>query len=393
MPYVQPSAATSKNARQVIADQSEVAKAEGRCQLLSGNDVISCYPEAGTVIAQHEWATFVWNSRLPGYQYTDLVNIYLFRADSRLQVLQMMNVTNPFGQAGSVPAQVNDSWWGSNGSNWNGKNISYPFYWLISPSNQALDGSQTRQQVFSAVQTTYADSVLASIMSSSSLAAAASAASASSASLSSYLSSLSSASAASATHTGGTGGTGSLQNNGSSSSFPHWAIAVIVVLGFLAIAATCVLVFLILRRIHRKQVEYNRNSMGSASPMMRDVQQQSPLTANAPQSSIGHQPFPGSVIHDGASTISRPGSATEAGPFSPADAAIMADAYRKMLRRPDFAERVEEDAEPEVREDLITRELAEEGRDIRSVSSSRGVRVETLSDNGDTVQDHSRLRD
>ncbi len=141
-------------------------------------------------------------------------------------------------------------------------------------------------------------------------------------------------------------------------------------------------------------MDSNRNSIGSASPMMANVQQQSPVVPTAPlsalaHSSTGHQAgVPPSVIHDGASTISRPGSATDTGPFSGADAAIMADAFRKMLRKPDFTDPVEEDVpEPEVKEDLITRELAEEGRDIRSVGSSRGVRVETLSDNGDTFQD------
>lgn len=33
--------------------------AKTRCQLLSGNDVISCYPTSDTVIPQHEWASFV----------------------------------------------------------------------------------------------------------------------------------------------------------------------------------------------------------------------------------------------------------------------------------------------------------------------------------------------
>lgn len=74
----------------------------------------------------------------------------------------------------------------------------------------------------------------------------------------------------------------------------------------------------------------------------------------------------------------------------------MADAFRKMLRKPDFADQpVEEGESPEEPSnvDMIGRELAEEGRDIRSVSSERGVRVETLSDGGDTVQDHHRSAD
>ncbi|KAK2465722.1 hypothetical protein APHAL10511_002266 [Amanita phalloides] len=363
-PSFQPSATTSKRARQVVTDQDQVASAENECQLLSGNNILSCFPKNDTIIPQHQWATFVWNSRLPAYQYTRLVDIYLFRADSLRQVLNKTDVINPFGQAGFTRAQVDDSWWGDDGSKWNGSNISYPFYWLISPNNEPLNGSQQPQAIFSAVQTTYADSVLASIASSSSAAAASSSASA--------------ASASPATTT--TAHPGHLQNSNGSSGFRSWAIAVIVVLGFLAIAAICLLIFLVLRRIRRRQqMDSNRNSMGSASPMMANVQQQSPVVAAAPlsaqaHSSIGHQAgVPPSVLHDGASTISRPGSAADAGPFSGADAAIMADAFRKMLRKPDFTGPVEEDIhEPEVKEDLITRELAEEGRDIRSVSSSRG---------------------
>lgn len=73
----------------------------------------------------------------------------------------------------------------------------------------------------------------------------------------------------------------------------------------------------------------------------------------------------------------------------------MADAFRKALRKPDFAGRPVEEGEspehdnPEANEDeLLNRELADEGRDIRSVGSSRGVKVETLSDSGDTVHDN-----
>ena len=82
-------------------------------------------------------------------------------------------------------------------------------------------------------------------------------------------------------------------------------------------------------------------------------------------------------------------------PFSGADAAIMADAFRKALRKPDFAGgTIEEGDSPESQEpkehQLLSRELAEEGRDIRSVGSSRDVRVETLSDAGDKVKDAPR---
>jgi len=111
-------------------------------------------------------------------------------------------------------------------------------------------------------------------------------------------------------------------------------------------------------------------------------------------SSTGHgatgvQRAPSVVSPDGASSISHGGSAGEGGPFSGADAAIIANAFRTMLRKPDFADAPVEEGESPDGQDRgrveLNRELAEEGRDIRSVSSSRGVKVETLSDDADTI--------
>lgn len=370
-----------------VTDWAQIQKAEHDCQLLSGNDVFSCFPTEDTVVPQHQWAAFVWNSRLPDFTQTNLVNIYLFHADSLEKVLEFRNHVNPTGTAGYVAAPVNDTWFGSRGSNWNGANISYPFYWIITRSDKELDGTASTQKVFQAVQTTYADSVVSSMASTSSAASVASASAAS-------------ASRDATATPNSTTSSGQLQPS-SSSSFPHWAIAVIVVLGFLAIATSCILAFFIVRRIRRRnEMDSNRNSVGSASPMMAHAGNSpgSPLLAAAAadrHSSIGHHPA--SVVSpDGASTISRVGSLGDSGPFSGADAAIMADAFRKALRKPDFAERPEEEGEspdnppaPDMTEDmLLSQQLAEEGRDIRSVSSSRGVKVETLSDSGDTAQDH-----
>ncbi|KAF5370984.1 hypothetical protein D9615_010002 [Tricholomella constricta] len=405
-------ASTSKSARrQVVADQAEVAKALTDCQINSGNNIISCFPTADTVVAQHQWVSFVWNSRRPEITNTEsnLVDIFLFHGDSRQQILHYRKVPNPSDQAGRINAQVNDSWWGANGARWNGKNQSFPFYWVLIPSDKTLDGNQIAQPTFTAVQTTYADSVAASMASSSASVASASAASAS-ASLTASSGQLTTLSTSTST--------ASVQPNSTGKDFPHWAIAVIVVLGFFAIVATCVLAFLIIRRVRRRNADLdsNRNSMGSASPMMANAgNPSSPLLAGAAlgghhAGSIhgGHESRGAArdatsvVMHDGASTISRTGSAANnEGPFSGADAAIMADAFRKMLRKPDFAARpVEEGDSPgspdheDGKEEMINRELAEEGRDIRSVSSERGVRVETLSDSGDTVHDrHGRERD
>jgi len=396
---------TSKMARQIVTDSAAVATAKNDCEFNSGNDVVSCFPTADTVIPQHQWATFVWNSNLPDFTQTESVNIFLFHGDSQQQILSFQNVTNPREQAGSVTAQVNDSWWGDRGSNWNGQNISYPFFWIMSRSDQSLDdGTQKPQTTFSAVQTTFADSVLAS-MASASTASVASAAAASVAAASTTGSSLSLRSTGSSPTSSISNPTGGVQSGTSSSGFPHWAIAVIVVLGFLAIATTCVLAFFIIRRMRRRNaIESNRNSMGSSSPMMANAGNSpaSPLLAGAAipgrhaSTATSHGGVAPSVVSpDGASTISRAGSAGDPGPFSGADAAIMADAFRKALRKPDFAGRPVEEGEspehdnPEANEDeLLNRELADEGRDIRSVGSSRGVKVETLSDSGDTVHDN-----
>ncbi|KAK0244140.1 hypothetical protein EDD85DRAFT_945461 [Armillaria nabsnona] len=385
------------NARQIV-NQDGVEQAEYNCEVNSGNEVISCFPTADSVFPQHQWATLVWNSGLPEFTQTNEVNVYLFRADSREQLLFFPNQTNPRNQAGSLTAQVNDTWFGTGGADWSGSNLTYTFYWVVTRNDSELDGSELTQTHFTAVQTTFADSVLSSMSATSS--SSSSSSSASSASLSSsYTSTATSTASESGSGSSSSSGSGNVQSGASDSNFPHWAIAVIVVLGFLAIATTCILAFFILRRIRRRnaELESNRNSMGSSSPMMAHVVGNSPgsplLAAGAgePQSSVGHgQRAPSIVSPDGASTVS--GSAGDAGPFSGADAAIMADAFRKALRKPDFmGQPVEEGDSPgtnDRRGELLNRELADEGRDIRSVSSSRGVRVETMSDSGDTVQDN-----
>lgn len=170
-----------------------------------------------------------------------------------------------------------------------------------------------------------------------------------------------------------------------------------MVLGFLAIVAGGVLVWLFMRRLRRREQLAHRGSMGSSAPMMANVQKsnspQLPLLASAVVGGGGRTSSeyhrPSSIVSpDGVSDISRTHSAGDQGPFSGADAAIMADAFRKALRKPEFADATVEEPEESKEDTLINRELAEEGRDIRSVSSSRGYRVETLSDAGDTVQHH-----
>lgn len=284
---------------------------------------------------------------------------------------------------------MNDTWFGAEGLTWSGANISLPYYWVIIRSDGALDGSQVSQAIFTAVQTT----VLDSVASSSSAAAAASSSSAASASAASASSSSERAAASSSLRS--TSPSGNVQSNASSSSFPHWAIAVIVVLGFLAIAVSCILTFIVLRRIRpRRDIDSHRNSVGSASPMITRDNQGMVQTYDSP-ALPSHTGIPtGAVATGGSPTIvprnltadAASGTSESGGPLSGADAAIIADAFRKMLRKPDFAgPAVNEGDSPDSNAEreaeaaghvVLNRALAEEGRDIRSVSSSRGVKVE-----------------
>ncbi|VDC04499.1 unnamed protein product [Peniophora sp. CBMAI 1063] len=429
--------------RQGIFDQSAVADAEALCAN-TGNDVVSCFPTADATIPQHELAIFVWNSRRPQLTQTNKVNIYMFRVGESEPLLQWLDHDNPTnGDAGTVAATVNDTWFPNSGLNWSGSNQTSPYYFVLTRNDAELDGSIQPQSTFTAVQTTIADAVSSSLASVSSASTASLASitnsasrSAASASLSSVsaqstasVASVSSASVASvsgsgaaATSTSTAGASGSDPNGGvqrdGGSNFPHWAIAVIVVLGFLAIVAIGILIFLIMRRIRQRRAyaANSRNSMGSSSPMIPAVVGAAGTRNGEPQSPQMEERGAGlydpaaaasvhSPQHDDASLASHSHSGAHSmndpGLFSGADAAIMADAFRKVLRKPDFAGRpIEEGDSPDSQEApasgegpagtnrLMNWELAEEGRDIRSVGSSRGVHVETHSNADDASTIH-----
>lgn len=156
--------------------------------------------------------------------------------------------------------------------------------------------------------------------------------------------------------------------------------------------------------------------MGSASPMMMDdSNKQPPLSPTDPTGAASSSQhggmekaalfgagagFGGAAAASSARGGSRDGApgggvgdtssmmsgsdTTGTGMLSGADAAIVADAFRQAMRKPDFSGRpVEEDESPDQVDDegareleLINLELAREGRDIRSVGSARGVQVQ-----------------
>ena len=360
---------------------------------------------------------------MPQFSQSNIVDVYLFHADSDQLVDMWLGLPYGFGHIAVTP---NDSWWGAKGTTFTpGKNLTQTYFFVLVASG-ANSLSQPPQTTFTAtrdyistfhnyycliphLETDLPNSILSSQSAASVASASAASASAASASSASVVSSKSAQSAqsasaaASSSKTATTETGGALQNSSSSSNdLPHWAIALLAVFGFLAFISFVFVFWLLIRKLRtrRNKPLARRNSIGSESPMMANIDAHSP-TGVAPGSSSVHGephstesglgPLPtitarhNVVSSDGASTVSRADSG--GGPFSAVDAAAMAAAFRNVMRKPDFADRpMEEGESPEHKEaDVLNRELAEEGRDIRSVSSSRGVRVETLSEPGDAV--------
>ncbi|EJD40895.1 hypothetical protein AURDEDRAFT_115758 [Auricularia subglabra TFB-10046 SS5] len=354
-----------------------------------GNDVRTCYPTASTVIEQDEWTKVVWNANHPVLAQLGRVDVYLLSADSGFQVANWTDIATGKGEQSSC---ADDIWLAGAGANtFNGSPLDWNFRWLIVQAGTTLTGAEPKEPVFRVRQTHQLDAQLQA--SASSAAAAASSASEASKTRSEI--------STSPTSGGNGNGPGGLQNGSSSDSFPHWAIALLAVLGFFALLGFLFFAFFMcrdFRQRRRRKDHARRESVGSESPMMASIgaptSPQSPAQALLP-SSQGHAgaprgSFPRSYRHDASSTTSH----TDSGPFSGADAAFVANAFRDALRKPDFKDRPLEEGEspdalPKEPPDVVmSKELAEEGRDIRSVRSERGVKVESLIDH--EQDDHGR---
>ena len=92
------------------------------------------------------------NSRLPQFTQTNEVNLYLFSATTQKPLLQWINVTNPQNEAGLLHAAVNDTWFGDRGTQWNGTNVNFLYYWVVTRADQGLSGPIVPQSQFSAVR-------------------------------------------------------------------------------------------------------------------------------------------------------------------------------------------------------------------------------------------------
>ncbi len=123
--------------------------------------------------------------------------------------------------------------------------------------------------------------------------------------------------------------------------------------------------------------------MGSASPMI--IPPVSPTSVGHAGSTVAtHQPLvpvPLQITHhDSPARPTDGASVSSEGPISTQDAQIMAEAFKRVMREAGGTPVEEGESSEDSPDKLLNRELAEEGRDIKSVSGAKDVKVEGSGD-------------
>lgn len=111
------------------------------------NSIYYCYPTSDSVFYESNWTRLLWNYRNPVFTGASSLDVYLFHADSEAQVWQLSDVPNAYR---SLAIQVNASWFPSPPDN---ESHTSPFYFAVVPSGTTLDGSISLGPTFNAVQT------------------------------------------------------------------------------------------------------------------------------------------------------------------------------------------------------------------------------------------------
>ncbi|KAJ8606854.1 hypothetical protein MRB53_040664 [Persea americana] len=375
-----------------------------------GNNRLSCYPSDGMRFEQGTWGK-----------------------DNDTVVTQWTGIPNTQRR---LSFQPQDSWWqGSDAAdNFNGTNIDWPFYFVITYNGRGLGGATTRLSTWYGVQTALpvrvaeSRSAMSASISSASLASAASAASKSAATVTgSAASALSSSRAAqsasfaasvtsalvSSLTAQGLHGTQTLQStatatltdglvvtatatgradgfvfppmqNSSSNDLPGYAIALIAVFGFLVLLAALFGLYFILvaarkrRKRHENEADMQSISkMGSTTPMIRTSGDYA--YRDEPTSPVGTSD--GAALERSAD-IER--NQQQDLPFSHNEASRMADAFRAALREPSFTNNDASDElarrktlisineeDPSPAALLMRDELKAGGQDLRQVQERR----------------------
>lgn len=167
---------------------------------------------------------------------------------------------------------------------------------------------------------------------------------------------------------------------------PKYAIALIVVFGFLALVAALVGLYFAMAAMRRRK---NRDeSMGSRSPMMRGVDGDGlPSSSIAPSLDAGTIGAGGAAGAAGLLAANRRSRSTDDDQlFTSDEATRMADAFRAALRKPEFANPFGQNQKDESGGDddddtpgeesgkgneLLRSELATEGYEVRPVQDRR----------------------
>ncbi|KAG0149247.1 hypothetical protein CROQUDRAFT_653820 [Cronartium quercuum f. sp. fusiforme G11] len=315
------------------------------------NAILSCFPENNTTLVQNTWSKFIWNNNYPTFIGSKNVDIYLFNAQSETIVANWTSIPNDRGMIGIY---ASDNWF-PNETNWvEGKNLSFPYFFVITGSGSPLTGGEQHQATFTVVQTAAPLSLVSSTFASIFL---------------HPNGSTHPLTASSPTSTSPS----SLQQASGNDSFPKWEIALIVVLGILALVTFLIATYLTVHNARRRRQIRNWRQVGlggsggagsvaSHSPMIQNPEGRalmgmtekraggvtspsssrpgSPLSATA-TASIPYPPAIGGITAGSASGGPTSGVGVGGGevdgPISSVDASIMADAFRKALRKPEFA--------------------------------------------------------
>lgn len=247
-----------------------------------------------------------------------------------------------------------------------GQNLTHSYYFEIVPAGQALSGGEQRQPVFDVIQTA-PPATLSAAVAAASLAVSASAVSAVLSSAAS-LSSLSSAIAAGAITLSGAEATsfssaiaglssvtasrsrtnvsgsarGSLASDNNDDGFPAYGIAILAVLGGLLLIFALATAFLLYRLHRRRQQARSDSEEAFRQPILvtggvRTSGEDGHEKEGSPTSAHGPGSFAGPVGATPLRTRASDGAEDPpASAISGTDAAIMAEAFRKALRQPEF---------------------------------------------------------
>ncbi|GAA5916659.1 hypothetical protein JCM8208_005520 [Rhodotorula glutinis] len=349
--------------------------------------VFTCYPESNTTLVQDDYSLAIWNSAQPSFISRGRVDVYLYNADTQDIATSWRNESNAQGMIGIVP---DDPWWpsGQTAQEWfgsNARNRTTPYFFVVVPAGDTLTGGEVHGATFTAIQTAAPTSLASALaaLTTSSLSSLSSLSSASLASISS-VSSLSAASASSASASGESGsgssrstsrsGPGSLQNESSSGgpAIPNYAIALIAVLGFLALLAGAIAVYCCLGRGRRRRRQDEAaaaaaaaagagrrgassgdlTDLGSTEPMLGGAagagaaasagtrESRASSRAAPPAGLLGAGALGGAAAGGAAAAAASGGKDLEKdddNTLSQSDAARMAEAFRAALRKPEYA--------------------------------------------------------